>query len=105
MDLKNRKQEMYTLIEDWQSSGVSRTKYCKDRGMSRSTFRNWLRKYEQDHGPVSSGSPSVPASFVSIEVPSSKEDELTITYPNGVQVSCPSGIDQHQLRELVSLLD
>ena len=110
MDLDQRKQEMYSSIEQWQATGLSQTAWCKQAGMSRSTFRKWLLRYEADHNtgssPVedsllTSGSPS----FVSIELPSRSGSQLTISYPNGVQLSCPASIGHDQLRHLVHLLD
>ncbi|NRA82024.1 MAG: hypothetical protein HRU18_27845 [Pseudoalteromonas sp.] len=105
MDLEKRKQEMYTLIEEWHSSGQTRTHFCKKRGISRTTFCHWLRKYDLDHGHVDSDQSSSTPSFVSIEVPPSVVSQLTITYPNGVQLNCPSGIDPVQLKGLIGLLD
>lgn len=71
------------------------------QGLSRSTFGKWLRRYK-DEQATSSPAPS----FVSIEwPPSSANSQLTISYPNGVQISCPVGIGHDQLRYLVHLLD
>lgn len=106
MDLEQRKQEMYSLIEQWQSTGLSQTSWCKQAGMSRSTFRKWLQRYKAEHHTlVEQPAPSPDPSFVSIELPSSVGSQLTISYPNGIQLSCPVGIGHEQLRYLVHLLD
>ncbi len=109
MDSEQRKQEMFGLIEQWQASGLSQRAWCKQISMARSTFRKWLGRYEDEYGivtpqvdqPPSSSSPS----FVSIELPPSGRDQLTINYPNGVQLRCPLSIGHAQLRSLVHLLD
>lgn len=106
MDLENRKREMYAMIAEWRGTGLSQTAWCKQVSVSRSTFRKWLRKYEDEHGiQVEQPAPSPDPSFVSIELPSSVGSQLTISYPNGVQLSCPVGIGHDQLRYLVHLLD
>lgn len=106
MDLEERKQEMYSLIEQWQATGLSQTAWCKQVGMSRSTLRKWLGRYESEYGtPIEQSISSADSSFVSIELPPSTSGQLTINYPNGVQLSCPVGIGHDQLRDLVHLLD
>ena len=105
MDLEKRKKEMYTLIEEWYSSGQSQTGFCKKRGVAKTTFRDWLAKYKADHDHVDSDHSSSTASFVSIEVPPCGVSQLTITYPNGVQLNCPPDINPVQLKGLIGLLD
>ena len=107
MNLLERKQEMYELIDQWQCSGLSQTAFCKQAGIARTTLRNWLHKRQQEDGLVSPdpGDVTTSASFVPIEVSSETVGQLTITYPNGVQLSCPTGIGPDQLRGLVHLLD
>lgn len=31
-------------VADWESSGLSKTEYCRDNGIHYSTFQSWLRK-------------------------------------------------------------
>ena len=31
-------------ITNWESSGLSKTKYCRDNGIHYSTFQSWIRK-------------------------------------------------------------
>jgi hypothetical protein len=31
-------------IDDWKSSGLSKTEYCRDNGIHYSTFQSWIRK-------------------------------------------------------------
>ena len=109
MDLEQHKQEMFGLIEQWRASGLSQRAWCKEVNMARSTFRKWLRRYEDEYGIVSPQVDQPPSwsspSFVSIELPPSGREQLTISYPNGVQLRCPSSIGHDQLKELVHLLD
>ena len=106
MDLEQRKQEMYQLVEQWQASGQSRTAWCRENNLSRSTFRNWWQKYQEEYGLTETTKPVTltdEPSFVPIDVAGRHSDQLLITYPNGVQVNCPSGISHGQLRKLVML--
>jgi len=80
MDLEKRKKEMYAMIEQWQATGLSQTAWCKEVGMSRSTLRKWLQRYEAKHNVtppmVEQSTSSHDPSFVSIELPSSVNSQL-----------------------------
>ena len=105
MELDQRKHSMYELVEQWRSSGQSQTCWCRSHGIARSTFGRWRQKYDQDHGQeVSSQEESFSsAGFVSIEVPGSAPC-FQLTYPNGVQLQCPSSTSLAQLRALIDLI-
>ena len=107
MDKSQFKLKMYDLVEQWLSSGQSQNAWCREQGVARSTFGRWRQKYEQDHGGA--GSPNDLSSytspgFVSIEVPGSGQ-RYQVTYPNGVQLQCPSETSLADLRSLIHLLD
>jgi hypothetical protein len=55
----------------WQSSGLSKSDYCKQHGINRSSFANWTRRFDQEQPAQLSSSESPPAFF---EIaPSSKQ--------------------------------
>ena len=95
---KNQKytpDQMFGHIESWQKSGVTQYRYCKNEGLSRSTFGYWHKKYKQQT-PVSMLPGNKPhTGFLPVEVRALKDslpvgsESITITYPNGIQISCP----------------
>jgi len=85
-------------------------KYCKLEKLAHSTFQYWLKKYRREKNQSEE---PLPKSFIPVEVPLhflKKTDSTTvhtgiiiITYPHGVQVSCPATISMQQLKTLINL--
>jgi len=109
---KNQKysqEEMFVNVEEWHQSGLSQPQYCKHKGFPLTTFSHWVQKYrKQGKGiPVN----DVAKSFIPLKVTTpgtvvgqpGTSGEITISYPNGVKVTCPLTIDMEQLRKLVQL--
>lgn len=101
MQKRYSKEEKEFAILMWKESGLSQTKWCKQEGINRRTFGNWLDKYGSKEGVSSS------AGFVAMELDLPKEvsfsGQYEVTYPNGTIVKCPSGISISDLTQLVGL--
>ncbi len=110
---KERKAEMYKVIEDWLSSGESQRGYCKSTGLSISTFKYWYTKYKSSKGKQSVSSAIKPKNkptqtFIPVKLPTPTEsltttDQLKISYPNGVSISCPVDMEVTRLKSLLHL--
>ena len=102
MQKRYSKEEKELAISMWQESGLSQTRWCKEEGINRRTFGNWLIKYQVDNSPIDS-SPS----FVAMELDLPKEGSFSgnyeVTYPNGIVIKCPEGISISDLTQLVGL--
>jgi len=105
---KYTKEEMYLAIELWKESGISQKKYCLQNHLSFNTFKYWQKKYQKDkavHGAKAS------RSFIPVHIPHAITTTLpetdtvliSITYPNGVIVSCAVSIGIEQLRTLIKV--
>jgi len=106
---KYSKEQIYLAIEKWQASGLSQYQFCKQENISKSTFGYWFKKYKQEKS-FSGSSPKKPdKTFLPVEFSNSPEssgnppERITITYPNGVQVSCPLILNSHGLTNLAKL--
>ena len=79
----SKQEEMYNLVTEYRSSGISAKAFSKEKGISPTTFGYWIRKKkEEDH----------PGGFVEIARGlKSSTHELELIYPNGVklQMSLP----------------
>ncbi len=42
---QNNSERMFSLLEEWKTSGISASKFCNDRSLSYHTFNYWLKKY------------------------------------------------------------
>lgn len=105
---KHTREEMFRKVEEWMASGLSQPQYCKQEGFPLTTFSHWLQKYRKEKGITTTASPGP---FIPVEVTSSLVHpgstthvrEITITYPNGIEVKCPADIGTLQLKTLLTI--
>jgi len=65
MERKRRsKASMYRIIERWQSSGLSQSKFCREEKLPKSAFGYWLRKYKKEKGLPSILKDKTPDRFI-----------------------------------------
>lgn len=101
---------MYLAIELWQESGLSQSKFCAREKLSVKTFSYWHRKYKNEKGLSVECNKETPDTFIPVKVsgnrmPSDTDGEygrIEVSFPNGVQLSCPVGIDIGQLKNLIN---
>jgi transposase-like protein len=107
---KYSKEEMYLAIELWQESGLSQVKFCSRENLSVKTFSYWLRKYRKEKGFSVERGKNVSDTFIPVEISrgaaaaheSTNSGRIDVSFPNGVQMSCPVGIDIAQLKTLIN---
>lgn len=91
MSSKEKRDQMLSMIADWQQSGMSKKQYCDSRGINEAKFYYWFsRSREQD---------SASGSFTPID--RSVRKEIEIIYPNGVVLKVES--DLGLLSQLIRL--
>lgn len=83
---------MFAMIADWQQSGMSKKRYCAEKGINEATFYYW---YSRNKESISS-----PGSFISIDR-TSKKREVEVIYPNGVRIKADT--DLSLLSQLILL--
>ena len=99
---------MYATIERWQRSGLSQIKFSNQEQISKATFLYWLKKYRKEKEDLVDQAKS-PTSFIPVEVSSqdctisSPSDHILISYPGGIQISCPVSVSAEQLKTLLTI--
>ena len=93
--------EIQSHIATWRSSGLSQAMFCKQQGFVAKTFGTWIRKY----GSFSEQEIEQPRFIAITQNEKVETSTLTIQYPNGIKISCPSNIPAIELRNLLHLLD
>ena len=74
---EDKRQQMFALVEQFSSSGLTRGEFSKTEGLSASTLNYWLRRYKEKQ--------DLPNDFVSIgEI--NVEPGYCIKFPNGVEL-------------------
>ena len=107
---KYSKEEMYLAIELWQESGLSQSMFCARENLSVKTFSYWYRKYKKEKGLSTGRNKEISDTFIPVEVSGGRTktfrnegyDRIEVSFPNGVHMSCPVGIDIGQLKSLIN---
>ena len=105
-DQKYTQEEILLAVDMWKESGLTKAEFCKRENISPNTLKYWQRRYKHIRDkprvlndkfiPVEVPGPKVP------DIPGEDIGNITITYPNGIQVSCPLTINDNQLRSLIN---
>jgi len=99
---------MFRAIELWNESGFTQVKFCAHEKLSVKTFGYWLRKYKKEKSHPAVSCSGVHQKFIPVKVSQlnnkhiSGNGRIEISFPNGVQVNCPAGIDIQQLKTLIN---
>jgi len=108
---KYSKEEMYLAIELWQESGLSQGKFWVWEKLSVKTFSYWYRKYKKEKKGLPAGrNNEVAETFIPMKVSGDRTANVSdgefgrieVSFLNGVQLSCPVGIDIGQLKSLIN---
>tara|TARA_R110002049_G_C9136148_1_gene559294 strand:+ start:77 stop:355 length:279 start_codon:yes stop_codon:yes gene_type:complete len=74
----SKQEEMYTLVNEYQNSGLSAKAFSKEKGIIPSTFCYWIRKKKNEDRP---------GGFAEVTKGSNgSSGELELIYPNGVKL-------------------
>jgi transposase-like protein len=96
---ENWHKEMFTLIEQWEISGISHKSFCDQHDLRSHVFYYWLNKYKRTRS--TSGSSFVPVEISPGEPKSKEQGEIHIQYPNGVMVILNESVNISRLRALI----
>ena len=79
---KTKIQTMFDLVDQWKASGMTKNTFCAEQDMNPHTFSYWVAKRRRADQPS--------GGFAAVDITGSEPSErVTITYPNGVVLSCP----------------
>lgn len=91
---KNKKRkEMFSIVEQWQQSGMSQKAFSLANGINIYTLRYWINQSHQQQS-VSSG-------FVQLNEPAVAD--ICLRYPNGVELLLPVHASLSLIKGLINL--
>jgi transposase-like protein len=70
---------MFSLVQQWKASGQTKQTFCNQHNITHHTLSYWVTKYNQSRQPS-------PGGFTPIDLSPAEAGQLSITYPNGVQI-------------------
>lgn len=115
------------FIEEWMTSGQTRSFYCKSKKISFETFGNWVSEYRKERNVASKvRTRDLAPHFMSVEMTDQEQDQteivqqvaetgfsllsvesfsnIQITYPTGTSLKIGSQVGLEQLRTLLNLI-
>ena len=91
------------MIEKRQTSGMSVQAYCLAEGITPANYYYWLKRLRVKGNPESPK--MIPVCIEkTFQCQGAVNDQLELTYPNGVRLSLPRGCEFNLIRELVFIL-
>ena len=102
-----RREQMFTLIRHYLSSGLTQRQFCDTESVPYSTFCWWLRKYRNTPAETDkrerTPSKFIPIHLASTDSPIGSTHHCVIEYPNGVTLRLAGELDAALLAGLIAL--
>jgi hypothetical protein len=90
--MKHTSDQMQVIVTDWQTSGLSKKAFCRDRNITYQTFHYWCKRVI--------GGPS--QGFTELSVDSSKVGSgCQIIFPSGARMVLDGELSVQWLREVL----
>ena len=94
---------MYSLIRQWESSGLSQIQFFRQNGISKSTFGYWRKKYLKETSNSKKKEQFIPVKISKAGITDNSQGVLELVYPNGVRLVCNTNVDLSRLKPLIIL--
>ena len=99
--------EIEQLVAEYEASGMGRTAFCQERGLSLSTLARYRRQQEQTAGQAAGGK-----RWLAVEVSSSgavasgeRPSGLAVVLPGGRRIEVGRGFDADTLQRLLAVVE
>ena len=100
----DKRQFWQIVIETWQNSGMSVSKFCKAEGLDEGTFYNWRKKLTDGDSQTNKQAVKSSSAFIRVAMPKSKHALLELELSSGNTLRISSGADNKTLRDVLSVL-
>jgi hypothetical protein len=95
----DQRQQMFSLMEQWQQSGLTQKTFCEQQSIRYYVFHYWYKRYRMQQ----SGLADNPGSFVKLQVSKPlPSGSIEINYPGGVRILFHEPVSSEYLKALVS---
>lgn len=84
MNMKERREYMFTLVRQWRESGLTQREFCLQHGITLAKFGYWIVRWKEDQS--SGGAGFIPMGSAM----TGNASAISIVYPNGVRLEIPS---------------
>lgn len=94
-----RRQQMFAMIEQWRTSGLTQKAFCEQRSIRYYVFHYWYKRYKMQQSGVDDNA----GSFVKLQVAKpSSSGGVEINFPGGIRIIFHEPVSSSYLKALVS---
>jgi hypothetical protein len=101
---EDRRQFWQMVIETWQTSGLSVSRFCKAEGLSEGSFYNWRKKLSASNSKHGKNNSSGSSAFVEVSMPKNNPAALELVLSTGSILRIGPGADNKTLISVISVL-
>ncbi len=91
------RQQMFSLIEAWQASGLSQKAFCEQQALSPHRFQYWRRRFKDRNNAPAPAPAFIPLTFTHPAAPRAE-----IVYPDGKRLLLHHSVDAAFLKALLA---
>ncbi len=93
------REQMFSMIEQWRTSGLTQKAFCQQRSMRYYVFHYWYKRYKIQQSGVDDNA----GSFVKLQVAKpSSSGGIEINFPGGIRILFHEPVSSNYLKALVS---
>ncbi|MFZ2147845.1 MAG: hypothetical protein WAV28_11550 [Sedimentisphaerales bacterium] len=92
------------VIETWQDSGMSVSKFCKAEGLPEGTFYSWRKRLSGRNAQRKEPADPRPSAFIEVAMPKSDHAVLELLFSSGHTLRISSTADNKILSNVLSVL-
>ncbi len=93
------RQQMFSLIAQWQQSNLTQKEYCEQQSIRYHVFHYWYKRYRQQQA----GNDNNNSSFVKLQIAKPVTGSaVEIHFPGGIQLFFREPVSSNYLKALIS---
>ena len=89
------REQMFSMIADWQHSGRSQKKYCIEHNIAYHVFHYWYKRYRNQQSPCT-------ASFIPVNIETLNAGSLELYLPDGKRIVFHQPVSSDYLKTLIA---
>lgn len=94
------RKQWFKLVSEFEESGLSRAKFCKQKSISLNTFTYYRSLRLKQEKPVK----EFKSPFLELSLPSAPLESFRLSFPNGVNLTLPQQFNDRQLVKLIEVI-
>lgn len=92
------REQMFSMIEQWQGSGLTQKAFCEQQSLRYHTFYYWYKCYRRGQGRPGENNPP----FVKLKIEKPVEVcSVEINYPGGIRLMFHAPVSSNYLKALL----